>query len=385
MICLYEWEARMQRDATFGGDLVKSARNSLKHSVKIAVAGASPTQARAVGRSTMAAFALGFACVAVAIYSGGGDFNRAFARDDGGMYEFLAKNNKPIRSLFRAPVFFTPSYRAPVVYQPSPYYNPSVYTNQASPAFGEPFGLRKRSIRGFANLPHNIAPLRQRGTNQPRQLAGASDLFVDASGLPRRSYCVRLCDGFFFPVAPVSSDGDLNAHESLCAGICPGSPTRLFIMPGGSERIEDAASRDGKRYGALPVAFRHTGTTDNTCTCRPENIAYTKIVSVMKDFTMRQGDMVMTNKGFRVFRGSSHYPYGQADFMSLAESGINSKNRAALSAIESATRRSGARQADIAPVKPEKTAHAVQPGSSPPDETLVQSNGKSIRRIGPQV
>ena len=295
------------------------------------------------------------------------------------MHEFLMQNSgRAKKPFYQAPVFYTPAYRAPAVYQPQPFFNSVAAPRDI---------IRRHPLRGFANLPHNIAPLRQKASNQPQKLAGALDslVAVDASGLPRRSYCVRLCDGYYFPVAPVASDGDLNAHESLCAGICPGAPTRLFVMPGGSERIEEATSRDGRKYSALPVAFRHTGTTDNTCTCRPGNIAHTKIVSVMKDFTLRQGDMVMTNKGFRVFRGSSHWPYGQSDFMSLAESGINTKNRAALSAIESATKRAGARPLELPAAKLEKTAAARAVDASAPDEALVETNGRRIRRIGPQV
>jgi Protein of unknown function (DUF2865) len=338
--------------------------------------------ASVLGRRTMLAFGLGFACVGAAAYMTGGDFNRAFARDDAGVHEFLMQNSgRAKKPFYLAPVFYTPAPRAPAVERRQE------YRAIAAPEAPEA-AIRHRRLRGFADLPHSIAPLRQRASNQPQKLTGAVEAAeaVDASGLPRRSYCVRLCDGYYFPVAPVSSDGDLNAHESLCAGICPGAPTRLFVMPSGSERIEEATSRDGHKYSALPVAFRHTGTTDNTCTCRPGNIAHTKIVSVMKDFTLRQGDMVMTNKGFRVFRGSSHWPYGQSDFMSLAESGINTKNRAALSAIESATKRAGPRPLDLPPAKLEKTASARSTdAAAAPGEALVEANGKRIRRIGPQV
>ena len=334
--------------------------------------GASP-----LARRTVVALGLGLACVGATVYSLGGEFGRAFAGDNGGMYEFLSQN-RPRKSFFQVPVFFTPSYRAPAVYAPAP------YTNYAAPLTGglpAPADiLRQRHVRGFANLPTSILPLRQSRSSQPRGLAGAVEAVADASGLPRRSMCVRLCDGYFFPVAPINSDGDLGAHESLCSGVCPGAPTRLFVMPSGSERMEDATSRDGKRYSALPVAFRHTGTSDNTCTCRPNNIAHSKLVSVLKDFTLRHGDMVMTGKGLRVFRGSSHWPYGQSDFMSLAESGINTRNRAALSAIEQVTRRGAARVTENANAKPEVTASARM--IEPADGAAVASL-RQVRRVGP--
>ena len=342
-----------------------------------------------LARRTVVALGLGFSCVAATVYSLGGEFGKAIAGDNGGMYDFLAQNRSQ-KSFFHAPIFYTPAYRAPAVYAPGPYraYGPppargfDAATTGAMPLASS--GFRKRFIRGFANLPVSILPLHQSRANQPRALAGAIQAVGDASGLPRRSVCVRLCDGYFFPVAPIASDGDLTAHESLCAGVCPGAPTRLFVMPGGSEHMEDATSRDGKRYSALPVAFRHTGTSDNTCTCRPDNIAHSKLVSVLKDFTLRHGDMVMTNKGVRVFRGSNHWPYGQADFMSLAESGINSKNRAALSAIEQVTRRGVARVTESVTGKPEsasaRISEAVVTGS-PTDGT--SSLAKPVRHVGP--
>jgi Protein of unknown function (DUF2865) len=371
-----------------------SSITSLKTNEKSLPAASPVWRSGGIGRRTIAAFALGAAFVSSAVYTMGGDLSRAFAKDDAGMHDFLMQNQHR-QPFYKAPVFYTPAYRAPVVYRQPSIFNfgapqENLRAQQPQDIFqANPDALRKRALRGFADLPRNIAPLRQRGWNQPRALPGALDdapAYVDASGLPRRSFCVRLCDGYYFPVAPVGSEGDLNAHESLCSGLCPGAPTKLYIMPGGSERIEEAMSRDGHKYSALPVAFRHTGTSDNTCACRPDNIAHTKIVSVMKDFTLRQGDMVMTNKGFRVFRGSMHYPYGQSDFMSLAESGINSKNRAALSAIESAMKRATARPLELAPTKPEKSASA-----RPVDAVLTDSagpaptSGKPIRRIGPQV
>ena len=370
----------MHRDATNGREFPgKSVKNLPFEKLKFKASAIAPAAPPAIASRTMLAFALGFVCVSLTVYATDGDINRAIARDDAGMHEFLAQNARGRKPFYIAPVFYTPQYRAPAVYQPQRLIN-------RAPAAEPKNIVRSRPIRSFANLPHNIAPLRQKSSNQPRDLAGATGAVteaVDASGLPRRSYCVRLCDGYYFPVAPVNSDGDLNAHESLCAGLCPGAPTRLFIMPSGSERIEEAASRDGRKYSALPVAFRHTGTTDNTCACRPDNIAHTKIVSVMRDFTLRQGDMVMSNKGFRVFRGASHYPYGQSDFLSLAESSVNAKNRAALSAIEYATRQ--ARIPERTTQRGEKTALAVAPKAIAPDETMVQSNGKRIRRIGPEV
>jgi hypothetical protein len=143
---------------------------------------------------------------------------------------------------------------------------------------------------------------------------------VSADSLGKRSVCVRLCDGYFFPIGPVGDTADLTSHEALCTGLCPGAPTRLYVQPAGSDNIDDATSvKDHKRYSALPVAYRHSDTADNTCSCRRPGQSHARLVSAYKDFTLRRGDSIMTAQGFKVFRGSHSYPYKPRDFVALSK------------------------------------------------------------------
>ena len=83
-----------------------------------------------------------------------------------------------------------------------------------------------------------------------------------------QAVCVRLCDGFFFPVGDINGHSDLNG-QNPCARACART-----LRPGysscatNSDKIEDGLSRDGHPYSALPVAYCYTKETDNTCTCR---------------------------------------------------------------------------------------------------------------------
>ena len=148
---------------------------------------------------------------------------------------------------------------------------------------------------------------------------------------PRRSVCVRLCDGFFFPVGPVGGNSSLASHEADCAGLCPDAQTALYIEPAGSDKIEEASSIKGAPYTALPVAFRHRQTSDNSCTChRIIGANY----SLLRDFTLRKGDSVMTARGFRVFQGANRLPYVQSNFTTLARASMPSAQRSALMAME---------------------------------------------------
>ena len=149
-----------------------------------------------------------------------------------------------------------------------------------------------------------------------------------------------------------------------------------------SERIEDAVSaRDKRPYTALPVAFRHTTKRDDTCACRAQEASVRDSVSLLKDFTLRRGDRVMTEKGFRVFAGSSHAVFRQSDFVALASfRAFDARERGALQAIEKA---SGVSQTPAA-TNARKPDKAAPPLTIAPTRTVVDPNGRSVRLVGPQ-
>lgn len=208
--------------------------------------------------------------------------------------------------------------------------------------------------------------------------AVASEPSLGSGSLSRRSVCVRLCDGFFFPIGDLPNDGDISGHEALCTGLCPGAPARLYVVPSGSDRIEDAVGvQSRKPYTALPVAFRHAAKSDRTCSCHPQVEASS--ISLLKDFTLRRGDGVMTHAGIKIFHGAQHWPYKRNDFLSLAATGDLSNNeRGALAAIEWAAR-------GVKPVVKAKGKAAVPAAdNSTPSAKLPDADGKSVRVVGPQ-
>jgi hypothetical protein len=200
-----------------------------------------------------------------------------------------------------------------------------------------------------------------------------------SSPLPRRSVCVRLCDGYFFPVAPISSLGDLAAHEATCAGQCPDAPTQLFIEPAGSDRIEDAVSTNGARYAALPMALSNRSSAFKTCSChrRPG-----EMVSLRNDFTLRRGDSIMTRAGIVVFRGSGRLPYAQNDFTALARASMPADKRQILAAIERAALPS-IRQSGFTPLPPRKAQIAFAAPS--PERPNAAPMNKSIHFVEPSI
>jgi hypothetical protein len=76
--------------------------------------------------------------------------------------------------------------------------------------------------------------------------------------------CVRLCDGFFFPLnmrGPEARD----AGDDACRALCPGAETKTFYMQGD---IEEARSVDGELYADLDNALRYRKRYDPSCFCR---------------------------------------------------------------------------------------------------------------------
>ena len=160
-----------------------------------------------------------------------------------------------------------------------------------------------------------------------------------------KSMCVRLCDGFAFPVGYYSGSQDRASHEATCQSECPSAATALYVEPSSSDSIGDATRvGTGERYSSLPYAFRYTTLLSDACTCHPPSGS--RVKSLLHDFTLRRGDAVMTAAGIRVFHGGAHYPYLRTDFASLARTrDLRKGERANFHALERASMR---RSTDVA-------------------------------------
>lgn len=200
--------------------------------------------------------------------------------------------------------------------------------------------------------------------------------------------CVRLCDGFHFPAG---GQGLGPAQlEASCNSLCPNAPTRLYYTR--SDKIENAvAARTGKTYSALPVANRYASTRDNTCSCRNDGLPGLQTADIYRDRTLRRGDPVMTENGFRIFKGSGRWPYRPRDFAALGEAQtLPPASRRVLSALE---RASGVvkRSPVIQQAGPYRSRADLQPDTRPSDfppllRMVSQDSGARslVRMIGPQ-
>ncbi len=76
--------------------------------------------------------------------------------------------------------------------------------------------------------------------------------------------CVRLCDGYFFPLSGVSSRADA---QDMCQAQCPSAKAQVFYRSAGAD-INEASDDNGQTYSSLPNALKYRTRTDQTCTCK---------------------------------------------------------------------------------------------------------------------
>jgi hypothetical protein len=107
-----------------------------------------------------------------------------------------------------------------------------------------------------------------------------------------QAWCVRGCDGRYFPV---TGPDDQSRAES-CHSFCPASETRLVY--GGD--IDNAVSENGKPYSELPNAFRYRNEIIAGCTCNGKDAAGLAKVAIENDPTLRKGDIVAGENGMVV-------------------------------------------------------------------------------------
>lgn len=126
---------------------------------------------------------------------------------------------------------------------------------------------------------------------------GGDDSHVrSANNGPAQAFCVRSCDGHYFPV---TAHAGMSAAEA-CRSFCPTAETKLYT---GSD-IDYATTADGSRYADMPNAYAYRKKLAGSgCTCNgrtPFGLAH---MDATTDPTLRPGDIVATENGLMAFTG----------------------------------------------------------------------------------
>jgi uncharacterized protein DUF2865 len=191
------------------------------------------------------------------------------------------------------------------------------------------FGGIKQQIQQASQL---ADPTSQQGASTPGQrVAGGSG----------PAFCVRSCDGKYFPI---NARGTATPAQ-LCQAFCPASDTKVYF----GSNIDYATSASGERYASSETAFAYRKALRADCTCNGKGPGGLAPIDISLDGSLRPGDVLATSSGLVAYSGIRLGNDQAAEFTPVSSfPGLTAEVRARLGEIK------------VAPVNAEVIADAPQ-------------------------
>jgi hypothetical protein len=131
-------------------------------------------------------------------------------------------------------------------------------------------------LEGLFGVPPPSEPRRQRWREKPSAPPAMRSQPPPAPASPTpapvvttyRTMCVRLCDGYYWPVSFATPMDALQRDEQACRKSC-GATSALYYYPNPGGQVEEMVSAAGKPYKDLSTAFLYRTVYDPACKCRP--------------------------------------------------------------------------------------------------------------------
>jgi hypothetical protein len=128
-----------------------------------------------------------------------------------------------------------------------------------------------------------------------------------------QAFCVRGCDGRYFP----AQGHDNESKAQSCKSFCPAAETSLVYGSG----IDNATMTSGEAYADLPNAYRYRTELVSGCSCNGKDSTGLAPVKAEDDPTLRKGDIVAGADGLVVASRNANDRRGVAmNFSPLPES-----------------------------------------------------------------
>jgi Protein of unknown function (DUF2865) len=136
------------------------------------------------------------------------------------------------------------------------------------------------------------------------------------------AFCVRSCDGRYFPLTTRSA-----SPAQMCQAFCPASTTKVFF----GSTIDGASSATGERYADSENAFAYRKAMRADCTCNGRDPAGLAPVDLTLDTSLRAGDVIATTDGLVAYSGVKVGVNQTAEFTPVASyPGLTAEVRARL-------------------------------------------------------
>ncbi len=125
--------------------------------------------------------------------------------------------------------------------------------------------------------PRRVPPTRRWRTGPDETLLGYGNGDPQAGSQRRRraprrkvyrTLCVRVCDGYYFPVSFAATRDAFVRDSNVCHARC-GYMATLFVTASPRGEIGSAVDLDGRKYTDLADAYRYRKTYVKGCQCRP--------------------------------------------------------------------------------------------------------------------
>jgi Protein of unknown function (DUF2865) len=95
------------------------------------------------------------------------------------------------------------------------------------------------------------------------------DDYRSSSGGTYRTVCVRLCDGYYFPISFAVTRDRFERDAKTCHNSC-GTQARLFVYRNPGAEAEDMVDLSGRPYQQLSTAFLYRREYVASCKCKPD-------------------------------------------------------------------------------------------------------------------
>jgi hypothetical protein len=155
---------------------------------------------------------------------------------------------------------------------------------QAQDFFSALFGgMARRAPQPYVSMPF---------ANEDGSIPASRSEMRPRYGGGGQAFCVRSCDGRYFPVTA----SDNASRAASCNSFCPASETKVVY----GSSIDNAATDNGKPYSELPNAFRYRTEIVAGCTCNGKDQIGLAPVKIENDPTLRKGDIVAGENGLVV-------------------------------------------------------------------------------------
>jgi hypothetical protein len=173
------------------------------------------------------------------------------------------------------------------------------------------------------------------GLSKQRQAQPQTNFFADPSqqsqppvsrpvayGGSGPAFCVRSCDGKYFPLTRGNA-----SPVQMCQAFCPASTTKVFY----GSNIDSATSANGERYADSENAFAYRKALRGDCTCNGRDAAGLAPVDLTLDASLRAGDVIATTDGLVAYSGIKVGNNNSPEFIPVASyPGLTAEVRARL-------------------------------------------------------